>query len=172
MSDCKLINIPIEIGIMLSKNEDGEMVDPTLFKSLVGSLSYFTCTRSNILYGVGLFSHYMEAPTATYWKMTKRILCYIKGTVNFGLFYSSSNDSKLVGYINSDWGRDLDDRKSTMDFVFFMGDAAFTWTLKKQPIVTLFTSEAEYVAATSYVCHAIWLKQLLEKLKMPQQEAT
>ncbi|KAJ4981753.1 hypothetical protein NE237_032590 [Protea cynaroides] len=170
MSDCKPINTLVEIGIKLSKNEDGEMVDLTFFKSLVRSLRYLTCIRPDILYGVGLVSHYMEAPTTTHWKTTKRILRYIKSTLNFGLFYLSSNDFKLVGYSDSDWARDLDDKKSTTDFVFFMGDAAFTWTSKKQPIVTLSTCEAEYVTVTSCFCHAIWLR--LEKLKMLQQEAT
>ncbi|KAJ4976236.1 hypothetical protein NE237_001342 [Protea cynaroides] len=114
----------------------------------------------------------MEAPVTTHWKTTKRILRHIKGTLNFGLFYSSSNDFKLVGYNDNDWAGDLDDRKSTMGFMFFMGDAVFRWTSKKQSIMKLFTCEAKYVAATSCVYHAIWLRQLLEKLKMPQQEAT
>ena len=64
----------------------------------------------------------------------------------------------------------MDDRKSTTGFVFFMGDTSFTWMLKKQPIVKLSTCEAEYVAATSCVFHAIWLRNLLEELKMPQEE--
>ncbi|KAJ4976968.1 hypothetical protein NE237_002074 [Protea cynaroides] len=161
ISDCESINTPVKIGIKFSKNKDGEIVDPTRFISLVGSLHYLTCTRPDILYGVGLVSRYMEEPTTTLWKMTKKILRYIKGTLNFGLFYSSSNDLKLVGYSDSDWARDLDDRKSTTGFVFFMGDAVFTWTSKKQPIVTLSTCEAEYVATTSYVCHAIYLAETI-----------
>ena len=53
-----------------------------------------------------------------------------------------------------------------------MGDTAFTWTSKKQPIVTLSTCEAKYVVATSSVCHAIWLRNLLKEFKMLQDEAT
>jgi phosphodiesterase/alkaline phosphatase D-like protein len=49
----------------------------------------------------------------------------------------------------------MDDRKSTMDFVFYMGDTIFTWSSKKQSIVTLSTCEAEYVAITSCVYHFI-----------------
>ncbi|KAH9726136.1 hypothetical protein KPL70_008141 [Citrus sinensis] len=94
------------------------------------------------------------------------------GTTNFSLLYSFSNDYKLVGYSDSDWGGDVDDRKSTTGFVFFMGDTAFTWMSKKQPIVTLSTCEAEYVAATSSVCHAIWLRNLLKELGLPQEEPT
>ncbi|KAL5537821.1 hypothetical protein UlMin_043514 [Ulmus minor] len=166
MNDCKPISTPVECGVKLSKHDEGESVDPTFFKSLVGSLRYLTCTRPDILYAVGLVSRYMENPTTTHFKTAKRILRYIKGTIDFGLLYSFSNDYKLVGYSDSDCGGDIDDRKSTSGFVFFMGDTAFTWMSKKQPIVTLSSCEAEYVAATSCVCHAVWLRNLLKELSM------
>ncbi|XP_057791180.1 uncharacterized mitochondrial protein AtMg00810-like [Salvia miltiorrhiza] len=172
MEDCKAINTPVECGIKLSKNVGGEKVDPTLFKSLVGSLRYLTCTRPDILYATGLVSRYMENPTTTHFKAAKRILRYLKGTLDYGLFYSNTHDYKLVGYSDSDWAGDNDGRKSTSGFVFFMGDTAFTWMSKKQPIVTLSTCEAEYVAATSSVCHAVWLRSLLEELGWPQKEPT
>ena len=172
MNDCKPISTPVECGVKLSKYDEGEDIDPTFFKSLVGSLRYLTCTRPDILYAVGLVSRYMENPKTTHFKAAKRILRYIKGTINFGLLYSFSNDYKLVGYSDSDWGGDVDDRKSTTGFVFFMGDTAFTWMSKKQPIVTLSTCEAEYVAATSSVCHAIWLRNLLKELSLAQEEPT
>ncbi|RZB65513.1 Retrovirus-related Pol polyprotein from transposon TNT 1-94 [Glycine soja] len=170
MEDANPVGTLMECGSKLSKHEKGENVDPTLYKSLVGSLRYLTCTRPDILYAVGVVSRYMEAPTTTHFKAAKRILRYIKGTTNFGLHYYSSDNYNIIGYSDSDWSGDLDDRKSTTGFVFFMGDTAFTWMSKKQPIVTLSTCEAEYVAATSCVCHAIWLRNLLKELKMPQEE--
>ncbi|KAG6523782.1 hypothetical protein ZIOFF_013669 [Zingiber officinale] len=172
MDNSKSINTLVECGVKLSKHDEEEKVDPTFFKSLVGSLRYLMCTRPDILYAVGLVSRYMEDPTTTHLKIAKRILRYIKGTIDFGLFYSTSNHFKLEGYSDSDWGGDIDDRKSTTGFVFFMGDTAFTWMSKKQPIVTLSTCEAEYVAATSCVCHAVWLRNLLNELSLPQEEAT
>ena len=62
---------------------------------------------------------------------------------------------QLVGYSDSDWAKDTNDRKNTTGLVFYMGDTTFTWISKKQPIVTLSTCEAEYVVITSNVCHAI-----------------
>ena len=164
MNDCNSISTPIEYEIKLSKYDQGEKVDPTLYKSLVGSLRYLTCTRPDILFAVGLVSRYMEAPTTTHLQTAKRILRYIKGTIDFGLRYYSSANYNLVGYSDSDWSGDLDDRKSTTRFAFFMGKTAFTWMSKKQPIVTLSTCEAKYIAATSCVCHTIWLKNLLKEL--------
>lgn len=114
----------------------------------------------------------MEALDQSHLNAAKRILHYIKGTINDGLFYSCVDYFKLVGYSDSDWGRDLDERKSTSGFAFFMANAVFTWSSKKQPIVTLSTCEAEYVAANSAVCHAIWLRNLLENLGFPQESPT
>ena len=96
----------------------------------------------------------------------------MKGTLDFGLLYSPSKEFKLFGYSDSDWARDMDDRKSTTGFIFYMSDTTFTWTSKKQSIVTLSTCEAEYVAATSSVCHAVWLRSLLKELHMSQEEGT
>ena len=88
------------------------------------------------------------------------------------LFYSRTEDYKLVGYSDSDWCGDIDDRKSTSDYVFFTGNTTFTWLSKNQPIVTLSTCEVEYVAASWCVCHAIWLRNFLSEMELKQRGAT
>jgi hypothetical protein len=130
MESCNPVSTPVENGVELRKSKVGN-VDPTYFKSLVGSLRHLTCTRPNILYGVGLINRYMETPDQSHLNTAKRILRYIKGIINKGMFYTSSTNFNLVGYSDSDWGRDLDERKSTTGFVFFMGDTSFTWSSKK-----------------------------------------
>ncbi|KAK2966616.1 hypothetical protein RJ640_025301 [Escallonia rubra] len=150
-----MISIPIEVEKKLSRHVKEGPIDRTLFRSLVGSLRYLTCTRPDILYTVGYISRYMENSITYHFKVAKRILRYLKGTIDLGIFYLASSDMKLVGYNDSDWARDVDDRNSTTGFVFYFGEAAFTWTSKKQSIVTLSTCETEYVATTSNVCHAI-----------------
>ncbi|KAK2981153.1 hypothetical protein RJ640_013475 [Escallonia rubra] len=172
MENCNPISIPIQVEKKLSRHVKGGPIDRTLFRSLVGSLRYLTCTRPDILYAVGYISRYMENPTTCHFKVSKRILRYLKGTIDLGKFYPSPGDMKLVGYSDSDWVRHVDDRKSTTGFIFYFGETAFTWTSKKQSIVTLSTCEAEYVAATSIVCHAIWLRSLLKELSFIQDEST
>ncbi|RDX78925.1 hypothetical protein CR513_40720, partial [Mucuna pruriens] len=152
----------MEGSLKLSRFDSGEKEDPTLFKSLVGSLRYLTSTRPDIMYAVGVVCRFMEAPTSTHMKAAKRILRYLKGTLDFGLFYSSSNEFKLMRFCDSDFVGDVDDRQSTTGFVFFMGGCAFTWNSKKQVIVTLSTCEAEYLATTSCTYQAIWLRRLLK----------
>lgn len=171
METCNTVTTPVESGVELKKSEVGG-VDPTYFKSLVLSLRYLTCTRPDILYGVGLINRYMETPNQSHLNAAKRILRYVKGTISDGLFCTATEDFRLVGYSDSDWGRDLAERKSTTGFAFFIGGTTFTWSSKKQAIVTLSTCEAEYVAANSVVYHAIWLRNMLEHLGFPQEIPT
>ena len=127
MFDCNPVKTPMKYGVRLSKFDEGEKENPTLFKSLVGNLRYLTCTRLDILFAIGIVNRFMEAPTFTHMKITKRILCYLRGTIDFGLFYSSSNDFKLVGFCDNDFTRDIDDRNNTTDFVFFfIGNCTIT----------------------------------------------
>ncbi|KAL0546298.1 hypothetical protein IC582_016205 [Cucumis melo] len=118
MMNSKPVATPVETGTKLSKHEEGDDVDPSYFKSLVGSLRYLTCTQPDILFSVGLVSRFMESPTTTHLKVAKRILRYLKGTLDYGLFYSSSKEFKLEGYCDSDWTGDTNDQKSTNGYVF------------------------------------------------------
>jgi hypothetical protein len=97
----------------------------------------------------------MEDPKHSHLKAVKRILRYIKGIEDFGLHYTKTNKYELTGYVNSDCCGDIDDRKSTSGYAFFMGGTTFTWLSKKQSIIILSTCEAEYIAASFGVSHAI-----------------
>jgi len=115
-------------------------------------------------------SRFMKIPIITHFKALKQILRYIKGTFDFGLFYGYSNNFELVGYNDSDWGGDMNNKKSIIYFVFYIGDITFTWSSKKQSIVTLSICEVEYVATTTCVCYSIWLIILLKELRTPQEK--
>lgn len=111
----------------------------------------------------------MEKPKQDHLIAAKRILRYIKGTMDQGLFYTYSQSSNLVGYSDSDYGGDLDDHKSTSGYLFHIGSAAFSWSSKKQQIVALSTCEAEYMAIATCTCQAIWLKNILGELSIIQE---
>ena len=170
MEECKLVSTPAEASIKLRIDSTRESVNPTLFKSLVGSLRYLTFTRPDIMYAVGLVSRYMEKPKQDHFMAAKRILRYIKGTLNNGLFYTHSQNSKLVGYSDSDYGGDLDDGKSTSGYAFHIGSAIFSWSSKKQQTVALSTCEAEYIAAAGSTCQAIWLGYILGELNLAKED--
>ncbi|XP_074341862.1 secreted RxLR effector protein 161-like [Apium graveolens] len=169
MEECKPISTPAEPSIKLRVDSTRESVNPTLFKILVGSLRYLTFTRPDIMYAVGLVSRYMEKPKQDHFMAAKRILRYIKGTLGHGLFYSHSQNVKLVGYSDSDYDGDLDDGKSTSRYAFHIGSAIFSWSSKKQQTVALSTCEAEYIAAATCVCQAMWLGYVLGELNFAEE---
>jgi hypothetical protein len=126
MKDCAKMNTLVECEVKISKNNEGEKINSTTFKSLVGILKYLTSTCPDIIFGVELVSRFIETLTTTHFKALKRILRYIKGTVYFSLFYGYSNSFKLISYNDSNWAEDMDDRKSIASFVFHMRDTTFT----------------------------------------------
>jgi hypothetical protein len=156
---------PIVPGCKLSKHEDSAMnVDATEYKKLVGSLWYLTATRPDVMYVVGLISRYMEKPTEMHLQAGKRILRYLKGTIEFGIGYRKRGDGSLIAFADSDYARDVDDKKSTSGYVFMLGTWVVSWSSRKQPVVTLSTTEAEFIAAASCACQGVWLRRILEKL--------
>lgn len=172
MEECNSVKNPMVQGQKLTKEGAGAEVNSTGFKQLVGSLRYLTVTRPDIMFAVNLVSRYMEHPTEQHLLSAKRILRYVKGTSEFGIQYSRKGGKEMLGYADSDYAGDLDDRKSTSGYVFVMSGGAVSWTSKKQPIVTLSTTEAEFVAAAYSACQAVWLRNILEEIGVEQKEGT
>ncbi|CAL5421106.1 unnamed protein product [Camellia sinensis] len=157
---------------LLNKDYGGNKVDDTLYKQMVGSLMYLTATRPDIMHAVSVISRYMECPTKTHLLAAKRIFRYLQGTKEFGLFYKNGEKLGLFGFTDSDYAGDSDDRKSTSGYVFMMGTGAISWSSKKQPIVTLSSTEAEFVAATACAYQAIWLKKIIKELNFKEDGPT
>ena len=163
---------PIVPRCKLSKDEDGMKVDSTFYKQVVGSLIYLTATQPDVMFVVSLISRYMANPTELHLQAAKRILRYLKGTTDYGVFYKNKKDKELTAYTDSDYAEDLEDMKSTSGYVFKMSLGAVSWSSKKQPMVTLSTTEAEFIAVASCACQVVWLKRILEKLRHIQSKST
>ncbi|KAL0440855.1 UNVERIFIED_CONTAM: Secreted RxLR effector protein [Sesamum radiatum] len=99
----------------------------------------------------------MQSPSQVHYAAAKRILRYLRGTKDFGIWYKSTNDAKMVGYTDSDWAGSVDDMKSTSGYTFSLGSGIFSWASKKQATVAQSSAEAEYIAAAATSNHAIWL---------------
>ena len=126
----------------------------------MGSLLYLTHTRPDISFTVGLVSRFSHDPHESHWQASKRILRYIRGTTCYGIHYTLG-DPHIVGYTDSDWAGDVDDRKSTSGFVFCLGSGPITWSCKKQHAHALSSTEAEYRAAVLASQEVLWLRQLM-----------
>ncbi|KAJ6874187.1 hypothetical protein NC651_032883 [Populus alba x Populus x berolinensis] len=171
LQDCNPVKNPIEPGLKLHKDLDGQRIDNTYYKQMVGSLMYLTATRLDVMCAASLLSRYMELPTNLHSQAAKRVFRYLQGTTDFGVFYKKGADSRLLGFTDSDYAGDLNDR-STSGSVFMMSSGAVSWSSRKQQVVTLYTTEAEFIAAATSACQAIWMRRILEELHFQQLEPT
>lgn len=172
MENCNPLHNPIVPGTKLTKDVTCEKVDSTFYKQIVGSLMYLTATRPDTMFVVSLISRFMESPTKMHLAAAKRVLRYLKGTISLGILYQKGGHTELRGYSDSDYAGDLDDRKSTSGYLFMLSSGAVCWSSKKQPVVTLSTTEAEFIAAASCACHATWLRRIMKELGQAQQDST
>lgn len=168
MSSSKPVSTPIVLSLKLCREGSGDKVDTTYYKQMVGSLMYLIATRPDLMFAVSLISRYMEAPFDSHLQAVKRILRYLKGTVDQGIVYKRSGNKELTSYTDNDYAGDYDDRKSTYGYVFVLASSAVGWSAKKQPVVTLSTTEAEFIAAANCACQTVWLRRVLEKIELPQ----
>ncbi|KAG8492601.1 hypothetical protein CXB51_010050 [Gossypium anomalum] len=172
MENYKPTSTPMAVGMKLSSQGDHDQVSESDYRSLVGCLLYLTATRPDIMFAVSMLSRFMHCCNKQHLQAGKRVLRYLKGTLSHGLYFSKSENLKLIGYTDSDWAGSKDDMKSTSGYAFTLGSTMFCWSSKKQSIVAQSTAEAEYVAAAGAVNQAIWLRKILGDLNLYQKEAT
>ena len=131
MSDCKPMATPGEVNLKLVKaSGEYELVNPKLYRSLVGSLLYIgKQTRPDILHIVNQLSRFLENPDMSHWKAAKHVLIYLKGTINPRLIFLKNSNIKFMGVSDADWSGDLNDRRSTNGYYFkFDSDGgAISW---------------------------------------------
>ncbi|KAD4586296.1 hypothetical protein E3N88_23897 [Mikania micrantha] len=171
MTSCNPAKWPMDPKLKLTKDEQGECVDSTEYRRLIGSLRYLLHTRPDLSYPVGVLSRYMEKPKISHYQAMKQVLRYVKGTSEYGLRYETGGDGRLIGYSDSSHASDLDDRKGTTGMVFYLGSNLITWVSQKQQTVALSSCEAEFMAATAAATQALWLRNLISDLlgEKPQQ---
>src|SRR5271170_3957643 len=167
MEDSHPVSTPMENSNHLTPALDDDLFeDPSLYCAAVGSLMYSAVgTRPDLTFAVqklAQFSHKpSNKPSNKHWKAIKRVLRYVKGTLDLGITYSGAKNANIVaeGFSDADWASDRTDRKSILGYVFTLGGGAIAWSSKKQQTVTLSSTEAEYMAVTRASQHAIWLRK-------------
>ncbi|XP_049367923.1 uncharacterized mitochondrial protein AtMg00810-like [Solanum verrucosum] len=148
MEECKSMSTPMNKKEKLCKEDGADKVDKGYYRSLIGCLMYLTATRPDILFVVSLLSRFMHCASEMHLRVAKRILRYIKGTIDYGVKFEKCPSFKLLGFSDSDWAGSADDMRSTSGHCFSLGSGIFLWSSKKQEIVAQSTVEAEFIAAT------------------------
>ncbi|GJT31282.1 ribonuclease H-like domain-containing protein [Tanacetum coccineum] len=171
MVSCNPSRTPVDTESKLGV--DGDPVsDPTLYRSLAGSLQYLTFTRPDISYAVQQVYLYMHDPREPHLSALKRILRYVQGTLNYGLQLFSSSTTDLVAYSDADWAGCPTTRRSTSGYYVFLGNNLLSWSAKRQPTLSRSSAEAEYRGVANVVAETCWLRNLLRELHTPLSSAT
>ena len=104
---------PMQFTLRLQQDASSAMIDPTLYRSVVGTLQYILITRPELAFAVNKVFQFMHNPQDHHWKAMKRILRYLAGTSSHGLLIKHNSSSTILAFSDADWGSDMDDRKST-----------------------------------------------------------
>ncbi|XP_074336147.1 secreted RxLR effector protein 161-like [Apium graveolens] len=164
MIECNPTLYPIDPKEEITRDESGRTVDATKYRSIVGGLCYLVNTRPDIGFSVGIVSRYMERPTILHMNAVKRILRYVKRTVQYGLIYArNSGNNVATGFSDNDLGGMSNDRRSTSGFVYYLNDSLISWVSQKQRVVALSSCEAEFMAATAAACQGISVRNVMGK---------
>eukprot|EP00253_Pinus_taeda_P022864 PITA_22864 len=169
--DSKPVRISILVGVKLSveqcpeTQEEEEDMSHVPYASVVGSLMYeIVYTRPNIAHVVGVLSMLMSKLAKEQCTSVKRVFRYLHGTSDYGLCYQRRPGLDRVfdihGFVDANWAGDLDQIRSTSGYVFNLFGGEISWMSKKQSVVALSTTKAEYMAATHARKEAVLLQRL------------
>ena len=128
--------------------------EKTTYREMIGSLMYLsTMSRPDITYAISTLSQYLDSPHTTHLDAVKRVFKYVAATKHLRLVLgghclaNGSNTSGVLGFSDADWASHLH-QHSISGYAFFVSTGVISWSAKKQPIVTLSSTELEYVALT------------------------
>ncbi|XP_020703307.1 uncharacterized protein LOC110114695 [Dendrobium catenatum] len=170
-ADCKSAPTPAVPNRKNITSSSQPFADPTLYRKLAGSLQYLSITRPDIAFATNQVCQHMQNPSDLDFKALKRILRYIKGTIDHGLPITKG-PLELLTYTDADWAADTSDRKSISGYCTFLGWTLLTWTVKKHVTVAKSSTEAEYRSLSAATSEVIWLRRLAEELGIPQPSPT
>lgn len=165
MDDCKPISTPMENRLKLHHGEEKNRTTQP-YRELIGCLTYAAMTtRPDLAASVNFFSQYQSCPTDLHWAYLKRILRYVKGSLDVGLVYQRNPNAVAVEvYCDADWANDVADRRSVSGAIFKVFGCTSAWITRKQQTVSLSSTEAELAALCVAACHEQWLVRLIRDL--------
>jgi hypothetical protein len=157
ISACKPVNTSLSTSEKLSAHE-GTLLGPN---DIVGGLQYLTLTRPDIAFSVNKVCQYLYAPTTMHLVAVKRILRYVRGTIDMGLQIVKSPSMHVHGFSDTDW--------AAGGFAIFLGSNLVSWSDRKQPTVSRSSMEAEYKALVNATTEIMWLHTSLIELGIPHR---
>jgi hypothetical protein len=132
---------------------------------MVGSLMYAAIlTRPDIAFAVQTLSQFNLNPGPAHLTAVKRVFRYLRATLDLGILYRPDQHSALELFSDTDWANSPDDRRSVTGYLSMLAGGVVTYNSKKQPTTALSSMEAEYMALSSAVREALWLRSITTEL--------
>ncbi|GKD54075.1 hypothetical protein Tco_1287462 [Tanacetum coccineum] len=146
MDSCDPVDTPMVDRLKLDDDPLGIPVDQIRFRSMVGSLMYLTASRPDLVFAICMCARYQASPTKKHLEALKRVFRYLRGTINWGVWYPKDTAMALTAYANADHAGCQDTRRCTSGSAQFLRDKLVSWSSKKQKSTAISTTEAEYIA--------------------------
>lgn len=135
------------------------------YRELVGSLMYIAMgSRPDIAHAISYLSCYNDCYRHVHWTAAKRVLRYLKGTLDYAIIYRFTGGLPLVGFVDADWGSCPDDCRSYTGRAFILAGGSVIWESRKQRTVALSSTEAKYMGISDSFKEAVYLRQFLKEL--------
>lgn len=167
MTDCNGVKTPLPMNIKLYTPDTQDSVEIEPYRAAVGMLNFLSVqTRPDIAFAVSYLSRFNSRHNDSHWSAVKHLLRYVKRTRSHKLVFGSkrAQNGFVEGYADADYAGDVDTRRSTTGFVFFVRGSLVSWKSRRQQSVTLSTTEAEYLAIGDCSKHGLWICRLLQYL--------
>ncbi|KDP35766.1 hypothetical protein JCGZ_10846 [Jatropha curcas] len=156
-------------GTKLQPDMGSLLPDPVVYRRLRGRLLYLGLTRPDITFAVQQLSMFMQQPCEYHYKAALRILKYLKGCSDKGLFFPASNSLKITAFCDADWASCPTTRNSLSGYCIFLGSSLISWKSKKQNTVSRSSAEAEYRSKALTICQLLCLSYILKDLQVHVQ---
>lgn len=151
MADAKTSPTPMCYSNKMHRNDSALFDHPSIYRSTISAFQYLTLTRPYVAFSTNQLSQFLQHPTIAQWKACKRILRYVKGTLDYGLFFKPAQPFTFEGFCDFDWANNFDDCKSVSGFSLLLGGNLISWISHKQKVVACSSTEAEYRALASAI---------------------
>ncbi|GJW52711.1 retrovirus-related pol polyprotein from transposon TNT 1-94 [Tanacetum coccineum] len=155
------VDTPMVDRSKLDEDPLGIPVDQTQFRGMVGSLMYLTASRPDLVFTVCICARYQAKPTKKHLEAIKRVFWYLRGTINWGLWYPKDTAMALTVYADADHAGCQDTQRSTSGSAQLLGDKLVSWSSKKQKSIAISTTVDEYIAMFGCCAQILWMRSQL-----------